>query len=124
MKPMESFIKKYCPMWDIYLYKRTFYILKNMIIVFIGIEKILLLKFGCLLKDNRTSQSKNIRILFSGCFNALTYLLNRDCHNFQGITRMFFVTKQPLISNLYCVTHSNMRIPFYYLGIQSRKIIK
>lgn len=46
MKPMERSIKKYYQTRTIYLYKRTSYTLKDTIIVFIGIEKIQLLKYG------------------------------------------------------------------------------
>lgn len=43
---MERSIKKYYQTRTISLYKRTFYTLKDTIIVFIGIEKIQLLKYG------------------------------------------------------------------------------
>lgn len=46
MKPMGRYIKRCYQIRTIYLYKRTFYTLKDTIIVFIGIEKIQLLKYG------------------------------------------------------------------------------
>lgn len=47
---MGRYIKRYYQIRTIYLYKRTFYTLKDTIIVFIGIEKIQLLKYGCQLR--------------------------------------------------------------------------
>ena len=71
MKPMERSIKKYYQTRTISLYKRTFYTLKDTIIVFSGIEKIQLLKYGCQL---RVSEIPVYRIVTSNKLNNRHYI--------------------------------------------------
>lgn len=50
MKHMVKFIKNYYPILSILFCKKIFCTLKDMIIVFIGTEKVQLLRFGCQLR--------------------------------------------------------------------------
>ena len=68
---MERSIKKYYQTRTISLYKRTFYTLKDTIIVFSGIEKIQLLKYGYQL---RVSEIPVYRIVTSKKLNNRHYI--------------------------------------------------